>query len=144
MYQNNPYYPQMGQPQGYQRPSYIPQQQMYQQPMQQPVQDNMPQVRFVANREEAVASTVIPGMPCLMINRADGEIYFKTIDMQSGVPIFEDYAQKRPEQTQAPQYATLDAVSAALQELEQRFDQKISALQAAKQPSRKAVSGNDE
>ena len=144
MYQNNPYYPQMGQPQGYQRPSYIPQQQMYQQPMQQPVQDNMPQVRFVANREEAVASTVIPGMPCLMINRADGEIYFKAIDIQSGVPIFEDYAKKRPEQTQAPQYATLEAVSTALQELEQRVDQKINALTAPKQATRKAVTSNDE
>lgn len=144
MYQNNPYYPQMGQPQGYQRPSYIPQQQMYQQPIQQPAQDNMPQVRFVANREEAVASTVIPGMPCLMINRADGEIYFKAIDMQSGVPIFEDYAKKRPEQTQTPQYATLDAVSAALQELEQRFDQKLSTLAAPRAASRKAVNGNDE
>lgn len=143
MYQNNPYYPQMGQSQGYQRPSYIPQQ-MYQQPMQQPAQDNAPQVRFVASREEAVAASVIPGMPCLMINRADGEIYFKAIDMQSGVPIFEDYAKKRPEQTQAPQYATLEAVSAAIQELEQRFDQKLSALTAPRAASRKAVNGNDE
>ena len=144
MYQNNPYYPQMGQPQGYQRPSYISQQQIYQQPMQQPVQDNMPQVRFVASREEAVASTVIPGIPCLMINRADGELYFKAINLQSGVPIFEDYAKKRPEQIQPTQYATLDAVSAAIQELEQRFDQKLSAIAAPRAVSRKAVNTNEE
>lgn len=144
MYQNNPYYSQMGQPQGYQRPSYIPQQQMYQQPMQQPVQDNMPQVRFVASREEAVASTVIPGMPCIMINRADGELYFKAIDMQSGVPIFEDYAKKRPEQTQAPQYATMDALNALRGEFEQMIDQRMSAFTVPRAASRKAVSGNDE
>lgn len=145
MYSNNPYYQPMPQPQGYQRPSYLPQQayqpqQIYQQPA---AQDNAPQVRFVANREEAVAATVIPGMPCLMINRAGGEIYFKAVDAQTGVPVFEDYARKQPEQTQAPQYATVDAVSAAMRELEQRFEQKLSALAAPRQASRKAVSTDD-
>lgn len=144
LYQNNPYYPQMGQPQGYQRPTYIPQQQIYQQPMQQQAQDNMPQVRFVASREEAVASTVIPGMPCIMINRADGELYFKAIDIQSGVPIFEDYAKKRPEQMQAPQYATLDALNALRGEFEQMIDQRMSAIAAPRQAPRKAVNTNDE
>ena len=145
MYPNNPYYQPIGQMQGYQRPNYLPQQmyqsqQMYQ---QSAPQDNAPQVRFVANREEAVASTVLPGMPCLMVNRADGEIYFKAIDAQTGVPVFEDYARKQPEQAQAPRYATLDAVSAALQELEQRVDQKISALTASKQASRKTVNADE-
>jgi len=142
LYQNNPYYPQMGQPQGYQRPPYIPQQ-MYQQPIQQPAQDNAPQVRFVASREEAVAASVIPGMPCLMINRADGEIYFKAIDMQSGVPIFEDYAKKRPEQTQAPQYATLDALNALRGEFEQMIEQRMSALTAPRGASRKTVTADE-
>lgn len=144
MYQNNPYYPQMGQPQSFQRPTFIPQQ-MYQQPMQQPApQENMLQVRFVASREEGVASTVLPGMPCLLVNRAADEIYFKAIDPQTGMVDFQDYARKQPEQTQAPQYATIEAVGAALQELEQRFDQKLSAFAAPRQAPRKAVSGNDE
>lgn len=131
----NPYYP----PQSYQRPAYQPQQ-MYQQMYQQPAaQDNTLQVRFVANREEAVASTVLPGMPCLLVNRAADEIYFKAIDPQTGTVDFQDYARKRPEQAQPPQYATIEAVSAAMRELEQRFDQKLSALAAPRQASRKAV-----
>ena len=141
---NNPYY-QPGMPQGpaFQRPAYQPQQ-MYQQMYQQLAgQDNTPQVRFVANREEAVASTVLPGMPCLMINRAAGEIYLKSIDAQTGVPFFEDYARKQPEQMQATQYATIDAVSAAMRELEQRFDQKLSAVAAPRQASRKAVNADE-
>jgi len=136
---NNPYYPQY-QPQGsaYQRPTYQPQQ-MY----QAVPQDNAPQVRFVANREEAYASTVLPGMPCILVNRAAGEIYFKAVDAQTGVPVFEDYVRKQPEQSQPAQYATLEAVSAALRELEQRVDQKISAIAAPRQASRKAVSADE-
>ena len=136
---NNPYYPQY-QPQGsaYQRPAYQPQQ-MY----QAVPQDNVPQVRFVANRDEAYASTVLPGMPCILVNRAAGEIYFKAVDAQTGVPVFEDYVRKQPEQSQPAQYATLEAVSAALRELEQRVDQKISALAAPRQASRKAVNADE-
>lgn len=145
MYPHNPYYPQMGQPQGYQRPSYIPQQQMYQQPMNPPMmQDGMVQARFVASREEAIAATVIPGSMFLFYDRANRKIYSKLIDPQTGMPDFREFGENQPEQQQIPQYATLEAVSTALQELEQRVDQKINALTAPKQATRKAVTSNDE
>ena len=143
MFQNNPYFPQ-AMPQGpaFQRPAY---QQMYQQQMPQPMmQDGMVQARFVASREEAIAATVIPGSMFLFYDRANRKIYSKLIDPQTGMSDFRDFGEIQPEQQQAPQYATMEAVGAALQELEQRFDQKISALSAPKQPSRKAVTGNDE
>ena len=144
---NNPYY----QPQAYGRPAFNPvqpypqMQQMYQQAIpQNAVQDCNVQVRFVASREEAVAASVIPGMPCLFLNRAQNEIYYKAIDPQTGMPDFRDYGEKQPEQLQAPQYATLDALGAAMQELEQRFEMKLAGLAAPRAASRKAVNGNDE
>ena len=143
MFQNNPYFqPAMPQGPAFQRPAYQPQQ-MYQQPMPM-MQDGMIQARFVASREEAVAATVIPGCMFLFYDRANRKVYAKLIDPQTGMPDFRELSENQPEQTQPTQYATIEAVGAAIQELEQRFDQKISALQAAKQTSRKAVSTNDE
>lgn len=148
---NNPYYQQAAGAPAYSRPTFnmmqpYPQmQQMYQQGMPQPaVQDCNVQVRFVASREEAVAASVIPGMPCLFLNRAQNEIYYKAIDPQTGMPDFRDYGEKQPEQLQMPQYATLDALGAAMQELEQRFEMKLAGLTAPRTTSRKAVNGNDE
>lgn len=142
MFQNNPYFPQ-AMPQGpaFQRPAY--QQQMYQQMPQPMMQDGMIQARFVASREEAVAATVIPGCMFLFYDRANRKVYAKLIDPQTGMPDFRELSETQPEQAQATQYATIEAVGAALQELEQRFDQKISALQTAKQPSRKAVNTDE-
>lgn len=146
MFNNNPYYsPNMPQGPAFQRPAYQSQPMYQQQPYQQPMmQDGMVQARFVASREEAVAATVIPGSMFLFIDRANRKIYSKLIDPQTGMPDFKEYGEMQPEQMQQPQYATLEAVSAALMELEQRVDQKINALQAPRQASRKAVSGNDE
>lgn len=142
MFQNNPYFqPAMPQGPAFQRPAYQPQQ-MYQQPMPM-MQDGMVQARFVASREEAVAATVIPGSMFLFYDRANRRVYAKLIDPQTGMPDFREFGETQPEQAQPTQYATLDAVSAALQELEQRVDQKINALQTAKQPSRKAVSADE-
>lgn len=142
LFQNNPYFqPTMPQGPAFQRPAYQAQQ-MYQQPMPM-MQDGMIQARFVASREEAVAATVIPGCMFLFYDRANRTVYAKLIDPQTGMPDFRELHEPQPEQAQAPQYATMDAVSAAMQELEQRFDQKLSALQTAKQPSRKAVSADE-
>lgn len=146
LFNSNPYFPQpMPQGPAFQRPAY---QQMYQQmaqnPMQQPMmQDGSVQARFVASREEAVAATVIPGSMFLFFDRANRKIYSKLIDPQTGMPDFREYGESQPEQQQTPQYATLDVLSAALQELEQRVDQKISALAAPRQASRKAVTSDE-
>lgn len=108
------------------------------------MQDGMVQARFVASREEAIAATVIPGSMFLFYDRANRKIYSKLIDPQTGMPDFREFCENQPEQQQVPQYATLEAVSTALQELEQRVDQKINALTAPKQATRKAVTSNDE
>lgn len=126
----------------FQQPMMYPQQM---QPVQQPMmQDGMIQARFVSGREEAVAASVVPGMPCLFLNRAQNEIYYKAIDPQTGMPDFRDYSEKQPEQLRAPQYATLDALGAAMQELEQRFEMKLAGLTAPKQVPRKVVTAGDE
>lgn len=144
------YYQQMPQPPAYGRPAYPapayqqPQppyrtaQPPFQQQMQTPMmQDSMPQIRFVSSREEAVAATVLPGMPCYFVNRVQDEIYYKAIDPQSGVPVFEDYGKKQPEQPQ--QYVTVSAFDAFRQEIERCF----ASLQP-RQNQRKAVTSNDE
>lgn len=97
-------------PQGpaFQRPAFQQQPMMYPQQMQsvpQPMMDSNIQVRFVASREEAVAASVIPGMPCVFLNRAKNEIYYKAVDPNTGIPDFHDYFEKTQETVQPPQEA---------------------------------------
>ena len=134
MFNNNPY-PYMPQGPAYQRPAFQP---MYQ-PMQPAMmQDGNIQARFVSGREEAVASNVMPGSMFLFHDRANGMIYSKLIDPQTGMPEFKAYAEVQPEQQQAPQYVTADAFAAFQQQIEQRF----AAL--TPKTSRKAVVNDDE
>lgn len=134
MFNNNPY-PYMPQGPAYQRPAFQP---MYQ-PMQPAMmQDGNIQARFVSGREEAVASNVMPGSMFLFHDRANGMIYSKLIDPQTGMPEFKAYAEVQPEQQQMPQYVTADAFADFQQQIEQRF--------AALTPntSRKAAVVNDD
>lgn len=134
MFNNNPY-PYMPQGPAYQRPAFQP---MYQ-PMQPAMmQDGNIQARFVSGREEAVASNVMPGSMFLFHDRANGMIYSKLIDPQTGMPEFKAYAEVQPEQQQAPQYVTADVFAAFQQQIEQRF----AAL--TPKTSRKAVVNDDE
>lgn len=134
MFNNNPY-PYMPQGPAYQRPAFQP---MYQ-PMQPAMmQDGNIQARFVSGREEAVASNVMPGSMFLFHDRANGMIYSKLIDPQTGMPEFKAYAEVQLEQQQAPQYVTADAFAAFQQQIEQRF----AAL--TPKTSRKAVVNDDE
>lgn len=138
-------------PQGpaFQRPAFQQQPMMYQpqqmQPVQQPMmQDGSIQARFVSGREEAVASNVMPGSMFLFHDRANGRVYAKLIDPNTGLADFREYAEVQPNQQQTPQYATMDVLEAALQELEQRVEQRLQAFTAHKQSQRKAVNSNDE
>ena len=140
MFNSNPYFQApMPQASSFQRPSYQPQQ-MYQPPM---MQDGMVQARFVASREEAVAATVIPGSMFLFFDRANHKIYSKLIDPQTGMPDFREFGELQPEQMQAPQYATIDALNALRNEFEQIVDQRMSALQTPRQTTRKAVTADE-
>ena len=148
MFNNNPYYqPNMPQGPAFQRPAF--QQPMMYQPQQMPVQqpmmqDGSIQARFVSGREEAVASNVMPGSMFLFHDRANGRVYAKLIDPNTGLADFREYAEVQPSQQQVPQYATLDALDALRSEFEQIIDQRINALQAPRTASRKAVNINDE
>lgn len=149
MFTNNPYY-QPGMPQGpaFQRPAFQQHPMMYQpqqMPMQQPMmQDGNIQARFVSGREEAVASNVMPGSMFLFHDRANGRVYAKLIDPSTGLADFREYAEIQPNQQQTPQYATLDALDALRNELEQIIEQRISAMQSLRTAPRKAVNNNDE
>lgn len=137
---NNPY-SYMPQGPAYQRPAFQP---MYQ-PMQPAMmQDGSIQARFVSGREEAVASNVMPGSMFLFHDRANGMIYSKLIDPQTGMPEFKAYAEVQLEVQQTPQYATVEALSALRGEFEQMIDQRLSALSAPKAATRKGMSTNDE
>lgn len=131
---NNGYFP-VYQPQGpaFARPyqqgfaQQMPMQQMPAMPVQQMqpmMQDGSIQARFVSGREEAVASSVMPGSMFLFHDRANGMIYSKLIDPQTGMPDFRVYAEVRPEQQAAPQYVTMDALNA----LREEFEQRLAAL----------------
>lgn len=117
MFNNNPY-PYMPQGPAYQRPAFQP---MYQSMQPAMMQDGNIQARFVSGREEAVASNVMPGSMFLFHDRANGMIYSKLIDPQTGMPEFKAYAEVQPEQQQAPQYVTADVFTAFQQQIEQRF-----------------------
>lgn len=144
MFNNNPYF---NAPQAAcQRPAFQQTMPMYQS-QQMPLammQDGMVSARFVSGREEAVASNVMPGSMFLFYDRANRMIYAKLIDPQTGMPEFREFAEMQPVQQNAPQYVTPEALQAFGQELEQRFERRIEALQSPKQGSRKAVSSNDE
>lgn len=141
MFGNNPYN-YMPQGPAYQRPAYQPMQ-MFQQPVQQPamIQDDSVQIRCVGSREEVVAASVMPGIPCWFEDRAHGMMFKKYLDPQTGIPGIEDYA--RVQQEKPPQYATVEALSALRGEFEQMIDQRISALTAPKSAARKGTV-NDE
>ena len=141
MFNNNPY-TYMPQAPAYQRPAYQPMQ-MFQQPVQQPamMQDDSVQIRCVGSREEVVASSVMPGIPCWFEDRAHGMMFKKYLDPQTGIPSIEDYA--RVQQEKPPQYATVETLSALRGDLEQMIDQRIANAQAARTTARKGVT-NDE
>lgn len=141
--QYNQYNPYMPQTPAYQRGAY--QQPVYQ-PQAQPamMQDGNIQARFVSGREEAVASNVMPGSMFLFHDRAGGMIYSKLIDPQTGIPEFRAYAEVRPEAQQAPQYATMEALTALRQEFEQILDQRLKAAQSARAAARKVVTVEDD
>lgn len=142
MFNPNPYY-QPGMPQGpaFQRPAFqqqpIQQMPMFQQPQPAMMQDGMIQARFVSGREEAVASNVMPGSMFLFHDRANGKIYAKLIDPNTGLADFREYAEVQPSAQNAPDYVTMDM-------LEEILNQRFAALSAPKQASRKAVTSNDE
>lgn len=134
----NPYY-QPGMPQGpaFQRPAFqqpMPQMPMFQQPAM--MQDGMIQARFVSGREEAVASNVMPGSMFLFHDRANGKIYAKLIDPNTGLADFREYAEVQPSAEITPQYVTMEV-------LEEILNQRFAAFAAPKSAPRKAVS-NDE
>ena len=137
-------------PQGpaFQRPSFQQQPMMYQpqqMPVQQPMmQDGSIQARFVSGREEAVASNVLPGSMFLFHDRANGRVYAKLIDPNTGLADFREYAEVQQNQQQSPQYVTVEALDALRNELEQIVEQRINALQAPCTVPRKAVNSNDE
>lgn len=143
MFNQNPYF-QMPQGPAYQRSAYQ-QMPMYPQQNAQPamMQDGMVSARFVTGREEAVASTVMPGSMCIFYDRANRMIYTKLIDPQTGMPDFREFSEMQPMQQSVLQYVTPDALAAFGQELEQRFERRLEALQAPKQSSRKAVAADD-
>lgn len=101
----------------------------YQTPYQQPIQpafqqDGMIPARFVSGREEAVASTVFPGMPWIFYNRAQQIAYVKSVDAQTGEVEFITLA-KIPVQDQAapaPTYVTVDMFQAYQAEIEKRLE----------------------
>ena len=144
----NGYQPAYQMPQGpaFQRPAYqMPMQQtpMYQQPQGAMMQDGSIQARFVSGREEAVASNVMPGCMFLFCDRANGMVYSKLIDPQTGMPEFKIFAEVQPTQQHGPQYVTVEALEALRQEFDQILDQRIGALTAPKTSSRKAVNVDD-
>ena len=143
MFPNNNHYYQPGLPQGpaFQRPAFQ-QQPIQQMPMFQPsqpvmMQDGMIQARFVSGREEAVASNVMPGSMFLFHDRANGKIYAKLIDPNTGLADFREYAEVQPSAQNAPNYVTMNV-------LEEILNQRFASLVAPKQASRKAVTSNDE
>lgn len=127
-------YPYMPQGPAYQRPAYQQYPQMAQPAM---MQDSGLQARFVSGREEAVAANVMPGMPCMFVDRANGMAYYKAIDPNTGAVEFRTLKEVQPEAQQAPQYVTIDMLQALRSDIDERF----AAL--APKTSRKAVVSND-
>lgn len=122
MFGYNSYQPQ----QGAYNAAYQPQQGIYPQSRMDFLQQNMQpqqggiQARFVANREEFMATTVFPGYPVMAINRSAGEAYWKNVDAQGNVEII-DFVIKQPVQQTAPQYVTVEMFDAWRAEIEGRF-----------------------
>ena len=146
MYPSNTYYqPQMPQGPAFQRPAFQQPIQMYPQQMQpQMMPESGLQARFVSGEEEARASNVMPGMPCIFVDRANGMAYYKAIDPNTGAVDFRKMKEVQPDAQQQPQYVTAEALNALRSEFEQFVDQRIAALAAPKSTSKKGVSGNDE
>lgn len=110
-------YPPTYQQPTYQQPTFSPAPPAYQ-------QDGTIPARFVSGREEAVASTVFPGMPWIFYNRAQQIAYVKSVDAQTGEVEFITLA-KIPAQDQAaptPAYVTVDMFQAYQAEIEKRLE----------------------
>lgn len=129
MFGNNnpwtPYQPQPYRPQTYGQPAYPAQQNMPMQDqfMQQP---GMINARYVTGREEAVAAQILPdGNPYLFKCAAQGRIFEKCVNPQTGIAEFCEYAKIAPQQEQqAVQFAPIDALqalSARVEQIEQAF-----------------------
>lgn len=116
---------------GYQIPQTYPQQTyrpIYQpQPMGQQMEPGMVNARYVTCREEAVAAQIIPdGSAYYFMCEAQGRIYCKRYNAQTGAPEFIEYARAQPHVEQ--QYAPMDAVKALSQRVEQ-IEQILTAPQ---------------
>ena len=97
-----PYQPQMYRPQTYGQPN---------QPAMEP---GMINARYVTCREEAVAAQILPdGNPYLFVHAAQGRIYTKCFNPQTGMAEFREYGMIQPQhEQQAAQYAPMDALAA--------------------------------
>lgn len=99
----------------YQQPVQYPQRPMYQQPM---MQDGSIQARLVSGREEAVAAAVMPGSMVMLYDRANGTVYTKLIDPQTGYPEFRVYSEvKQQPEPEMPKWATQDELEALRREI---------------------------
>lgn len=103
--------------QTYQQPAQFPQRPMFQQPM---MQDGSIQARFVSGRVEAEAAAVMPGSMVMLYDRANGVVYTKLIDPQTGYPEFRVYNELRAPQPEPeqPKWATQDDLAAIKAEIE--------------------------
>ena len=104
-----------------QQPTQYPQPTQYQRPMyQQPMMnDGSIQARFVSGREEAVAAAVMPGSMVMLYDRANGVVYTKLIDPQTGYPEFRAYTEMRAQQPEQPKWATQEDLAAIRKEIEE-------------------------
>lgn len=103
--------------QPYQPQQYRPQ--YGQQQMNQPMMDpGMVNARYVTCREEAVAAQILPdGNPYFFVNDAQGTVYRKCFNSQTGAADFREYMLVQPQP--AMQFAPMSA----LQELNARLEQ---------------------
>ena len=120
--------------QGYQIPQTYPQQAY--RPIYQPMQMNAQQMepgmvnaRYVTCKEEAVAAQIIPdGSAYYFICEAQGRIFCKRYNAQTGAPEFIEYAKAQQQNPGETLYAPMDAVKALNQRVEQ-IEQLLTAPQ---------------
>lgn len=98
-----PYQPQLYRPQTYGQPG-----------GQQAMEPGMINARYVTCREEAVAAQILPdGNPYLFVHAAQGRIYTKCFNPQTGMAEFREYGMIQPQhEQQTAQYAPMDALNA--------------------------------
>lgn len=125
-YQPQPYRPQLYGQQAYPVQQNMPMQDQF---MQQP---GMINARYVTGREEAVAAQILPdGNPYLFKCAAQGRIFEKCVNPQTGMAEFSEYTKSPPQQEQQPiQFAPIDAMQALVGRVEQ-LEQAIAMMKEA-------------